>query len=161
MNTFTKVILVFLSLLTSCGSGPDRKPMTFAAALNSGIQLSFTQVTGDFNRPGGGAEQWTARQNVVNIPNQGTNTTRLDAYNRYPWYSLQAGNATGPGLNMTWNQFDADMQDAINKGQGVGIGILVNFGDQAPSVGGSKLVYPTALHNAMQAEGTKDFKNGS
>lgn len=139
--------------------------LTISCLITYGQTVPITTVeiptsADDLNRPGGGAEQWTFGQNTINIPNQSTSTTRVTAYFRYPWYAIQSPNATGPGLNMDFSQFDRDMQDAITKGQITGFGYLVNFGDQAPSIGGAKRVYPQALHTAMQAEGVHDFING-
>ncbi len=123
--------------------------------------LSFTQIPvsdPDLNRPGGGAEQWTAGQNIVNIPVQGTNTPRLDAYYRFQWADIQLTNSAGPG-QLDFKLFDAQINDAISKGQGFSFGIMPNC-CSGPSVGGASLVYPVALHNAMQAESVKDWNNG-
>lgn len=154
MNTFTKVILVFLLFIGKV-SFAQTTPLTYSV-----IPTSAT----DLNRPGGGAEQWTAGQNVVNIPTQGINTQRLDAFYRFIWYQVQPQSATGPGLNMNFSLFDAQVQDAINKGQKFGFGIMNNYFEdisQVPQVGGGGYSYPLALHNAMQAESTKDLLVGN
>ena len=120
--------------------------------------LSFTQIPvtdPEIVRPGGGAEQWTAGQNIVNIPTQGTNTQRVDAYYRFQWIDLQPSNSSGPG-QLDFTIFDAQINDAINKGQGFNFGVMPNCCN-GPSVGGAGLVYPLALHNAMQAESQKDW----
>lgn len=123
--------------------------------------LSWTQIPTtdpDLNRPGGGAEQWTAGQNIVNIPVEGTNTQRLDAYYRFQWIDIQPSNSAGPG-QCDFKNFDQQLNDAINKRQKFGFGIMPNC-CSGPSVGGAGLVYPLALHNAMQAETPKDWNNG-
>ncbi len=110
--------------------------------------------------PGRGLVSWTY-QWIVDNPVQGTSTPPSDDYIRYAWYQMQDPNATGPGLNMTFTDFDNDVHAAITAGRGVWIGLLVNFGDQAHTVGGAKLVYPTFVHNQMQGESVKDFINGT
>ena len=132
------------------------------AGYSQSTSLSFTQIPvsdPDINRPGGGAEQWTAGQNIVNIPVQGTNTPRLDAYYRFQWIDIQPSNASGAGAGMSWSNFDAQVNDAISKGQGFSFGVMPNC-CTGPTVGGAGLVYPQALHNAMQAESVKDWNNG-
>lgn len=130
-----------------------------AIAFSQTTSLTFTPISTDINRPGGGAEQWTARQNTVNIPTAGTNTQRLDAYYRFSWTDLQSYNATTAGGSMDFTKFDQEIQDAIRKGQGFSFGVMLNC-CSGPSVGGANLVYPLALHNLMQAEAHKDWNNG-
>lgn len=120
--------------------------------------MTFTQLTTDFNRPGAGAEQWN-QENMINIPTQGVSTQRLDAYWRFQWIDIQPSNASGPGLTMDFSAFDAQINDAISKGQGFTFGVMPNC-CSGPTVGGAGLVYPLALHNAMQAESVKDWNNG-
>src|SRR6185295_5216356 len=86
--------------------------------------LTFSNLSTDLNRPGGGAEQWTAGQNTVNIPTAGVNTQRLDAYYRFSWTDIQSYNASGPGLNMDFTNFDIQIQDAIRKRQGFSFGVM-------------------------------------
>lgn len=123
--------------------------------------LSFTQVTGDLNRPGSGANQWTFDQNIINIPTQGINTQRLDTYWRFLWNDFQACNGSQNLFSFT--AFDAQFQDAINKKQRISFGIMQfcscdsNF---LCSVGGALSTYPIWLHNQMQAETPKDFISG-
>lgn len=119
-------------------------------------QIPFSDP--DLNRPGGGAEQWTQGQNVVNIPVQGTNTQRLYAYYRFQWSDIQPSNSAGPG-QCDFRFFDQQVNDAISKGQLFSFGIMPNC-CSGPSVGGAAYVYPLALHNLMQAEAHKDWING-
>ena len=146
----SRSISIFTSLMCVCVFG-----------FSQTTSLSFTQIPvsdPEIMRPGAGAEQWTAGQNIVNIPVQGTNTTRMDAYYRFQWADIQPTNSAGPG-QCDFKQFDAQVNDAINKGQGFSFGIMPNC-CSGPSVGGASLVYPLALHNAMQAESVKDWNNG-
>jgi Domain of unknown function (DUF4082) len=124
--------------------------------------LVYTILTSDLNRPGAGAEQWNG-YNIVNIPTQGTNTPRLDAYWRFQWIDIQPSNASGPGLNMNWTIFDGQVQNAINNGQAFNFGIMQNCctGPSLSGVGGpANCVYPAALHTLMQGEATRDWNNG-
>ena len=154
---YTDNMKIFLSFLLSL-------PF-FVAAQTTPLTYTIIQTTAtDLNRPGGGAEQWTAGQNVVNIPTQGVNTQRLDAFYRFIWYQLQPQSASGPGLNMNFTLFDAQVQDAINKGQHFSFGIMINYFEQisdVPTTGGGGYSFPLALLNAMQSESTKPILDGN
>lgn len=156
-----KLYIIAFLFLASCGSGPDQvaSPKAFAATLAAGIQLTFTQMTADFNRPGAGANEWSYDQNIVNIPTQGTNTQRLDRYWRFMWTDFQPFN--GAAGSMDFTVFDQKIQQSITKGQTFSFGIMqVCTGCDANlkgTAGGSRLIYPLWLHNQMQAESVKDF----
>lgn len=157
-----KKFLIALSLLAGCGSGPDQKPMSFSDALSLSTPLAFTQSTNDFNRPGAGANEWTGGQNIINIPNQGTNTQRLDKYWRFTWLDFQNANSASGAYD--FSVFDAQIQQAIKLGQSFSFGVMQQCGgcdaNQQTNVSGSKMLYPTWLHNQMQSEATKDFTSG-
>ena len=125
-------------------------------------QLSFTQVAGDLNRPGAGANEWTGDQNIVNIPVQGTNTQRLDRYWRFTWLDFQAATVAAGSYN--FSVFDSKIQESITKGQTFSFGIMQQCGgcdaNQQTNMNGSKMLYPNYLHTQMQGESVKDFTSG-
>src|SRR5579863_4582412 len=135
------------------------------AGLAQTTSLSFTQIPltdPEFLRPGAGANQWSYDQNVVNIPTQGVNTQRLDAYWRFTWLDFQPANGSSGTFSFT--AFDAQIQDAISKGQTFSFGVMQQCGGCDASVqtnmNGSVMLYPTWLHNQMQAENPSDYATG-
>lgn len=134
----------------------------FGIQCTQGQSLSFPQNPADFNRPGAGANEWTGGQNIINIPNQGINTQRLDKYWRFTWLDFQNANSASGAYD--FSVFDAQIQQAIKLGQSFSFGIMQQCGgcdaNQQTNVSGSKMLYPTWLHNQMQSESTKDFTSG-
>jgi hypothetical protein len=105
----------------------------------------------DLQRPGAGANQWSYNQNVVNIPVQGVNTPRLDAYWRFTWLDFQP--AGGSQNVFSFAALDAQFQASINNGQGLSIGVMQQCTScdanlQNPISGNTNLL-PTWLINAM------------
>lgn len=152
--------LALVLLFASCGSGPDQVASPFAATLST--ILSFTQTTADFSRPGAGANEWSYDQNVINIPNQGTNTQRLDRYWRFTWLDFQkAGGSSG---TYDFTVFDQKIQQSISKGQTFSFGVMQQCGgcdaNLQTNISGSVMLYPTWLHTQMQGELVKDFTSG-
>jgi hypothetical protein len=135
------------------------------AGLAQTTNLSFTQIPltdPEFMRPGAGANEWSYDQNVVNIPTQGTNTQRLDRYWRFTWLDFQPAN--GSSGSYDFSVFDSKIQQSISKGQTFSFGVMQQCGGCDASVqtniGGAVMLYPTWLHNQMQAENPKDFISG-
>ncbi len=135
-------------LLVGCNSG-----------LSQSNTFSFNQfqpLDSDLNRPGAGAEQWIG-QNTVNIPVEGINTPRLDAYYRFNWLQFQPYD--GKENEYDFTVFDAQIKDAISKRQKFSFGIMTICSScgQGTNVSGFKLQYPLFLHNQMQAEKAHDW----
>ncbi len=127
--------------------------------------LTFTQIPltdPEFLRPGAGANEWSYDQNVVNIPVQGTNTQRLDRYWRFTWLDFQPANGSSGSYDFT--VFDSKIQESISKGQTFSFGVMQQCGGCDASLqtnmNGSVMLYPTWLHNQMQAENPKDYAAG-
>jgi PKD repeat protein len=159
--------IVFISAFLSCFQKKSSRSLFLSAALillsflghSQTSPLTFTQIpiaNPDLNRPFGGAEQWNG-QNTVNIPSQGTNTPRIDAYYRFNWFDISPTN--GAQGVYSWTTFDAQINAAISKGQKFGFGIMAIY--QGPNVNGYSLGYPLWLHNLMQAEAVKDWGSSS
>jgi hypothetical protein len=127
--------------------------------------LSFTQIPltdPEYMRPGAGANEWSYDQNVVNIPVQGTNTQRLDRYWRFTWLDFQpAGGSSG---SYDFTVFDSKIQQSISKGQTFSFGVMQQCGgcdaNLQTNINGSVMLYPTWLHNQMQAENPTDYAAG-
>ena len=100
------------------------------------------------------------RQWDFNVPTQAAPAAPSDVYVRYCWYQYQAANAASPGASMIWTSFDNDMHNAINAKQTLQLAFLEYFGDQAPMVGGARLVYPGPLHTLLQASSFPDRIDG-
>ena len=145
---FLLLSTVFWLIITSCSS-----------CLSQDSNLSFFQIPlidSDFNRPGAGAEQWIG-QNTVNIPVEGINTQRLDAYYRFNWLQFQPYGANANDYDFT--TFDTQINDAISKGQKFSFGIMTicSSCDGGFKSDGFILQYPQYLHNQMQAEKVRDW----
>src|SRR6185295_5117607 len=99
-------------------------------------------------KPEGGAEQWTAGQNMINIPVQGTNTQRSDAYYRFSWSDFQPSNGSPNVYN--WGPFDAQVNDAISKGQMFSFGVMYNCcsGPNLTGVSGTQPVSAACVYPA-------------
>lgn len=129
---------------------PDGNPVPFS--LNS-IPTSDP----DLNNAGRGAEDWH-NQNTVNIPSEGTNTQRVDAYFRsqLTWAMLEKGQGQydmSPLINL--------LNSCISKRQKISFGIMTVYHDNEPvviSYDGGRSSYPQYLHNLMQSESCKDWK---
>jgi Domain of unknown function (DUF4832) len=147
-----RILLLLLSpicfLIFGCSSGHSQ---------DNSFSITLIPVTDyDFNRPGAGAEQWIG-QNTVNIPVEGVNTPRLDAYYRFSWSQFQPYGAKPNEYDFT--AFDAQIKDAISKRQKFSFGIMTIC---STCGGGTKLdsfslQYPLYLHNQMQAEKIHDW----
>jgi len=126
--------------------------------------LSFTSIPisdPDLNAPGRGIEQWHY-QNVVNVPVEGVNTDRLDAYHRFVWTKIE-GSVLG---SYTWQYFDSLVNNAILKKQKISFGIMPLYPGGTSEQGlvsfdGGLAAYPLYLHTLMQSETVKDWKTGT
>jgi Domain of unknown function (DUF4832) len=147
-----RILLLLLSpvcfLIIGCSSGLSQDNL---------FKINLVPMTDfDVNRPGAGAEQWIG-QNTVNIPVEGVNTPRLDAYYRFNWLQFQPYEAKPDEYDFT--VFDAQVNDAISKGQKFSFGIMTICSSCG---GGTKLdsfvlQYPLFLHNQMQSEKIHDW----
>jgi hypothetical protein len=125
--------------------------------------MIFTKIpygSPDLNAPGRGAEDWH-NQNRVNIPVEGTNTQRLDAYFRSPftWAKIETAKNV-----YNWNPVINMLNGAIAKRQKVRLGFMSVYHDNEDGVinyDGGNSAYPLYLHNEMQAESVKDWRAGS
>jgi Domain of unknown function (DUF4832) len=142
------LLLPVFGLICSCSSGLSQD--------NASSLIQIQPLDSDFNRPGAGAEQWND-QNIINIPVEGINTQRLDAYYRFYWLQFQ-------GLDSAENKydfsaFDQQINDAIRKRQKFSFGIMTicSSCDLGRSLEGFKLQYPVYLHRQMQAEKIHDW----
>lgn len=149
MKNFLSFLLCF-----SCLIGfSQTTPLTVTTIAKAQPDFPYT--------PGRGPETWNGF-NQVNVPVNGTSTVPAQDYIRYCWYQVQSQSATAAGASMIYTQIDNDFHAAITGGRTIRLGFLVNFGDNVPAnVGGSRCVYPLALHNLMQAEAVKDHNDGS
>lgn len=116
--------------------------------------MQITQLTTDFTRPAAGANQWNG-QNQFPIPT-------FDAYWRFTWINFQSATAVKGQYDFT--AFDAQIKKAIDAGQKFSFGIMQQCGgcdsNLQTHIGGGSLIYPTYLHNLMQAETVKDYIAG-
>lgn len=111
----------------------------------------------DLNAPGRGAGQWH-NQNTVNIPVEGTNTQRLDAYFRSPltWAKIEKAKN-----QYDWSPVIKILNDAISKKQKVTLGFMSIYHDDEDGVinyDNGNSAYPEYLHKEMQSEQVKDWK---
>lgn len=105
--------------------------------------------------PARGAEQWHD-QNTVNIPTEGVNTQRLDAYYRFTWAKIE----TAQGV-YDWTHLMNILHAAIDKRQKVSFGIMPVYHDPEDGVityDNGRSAYPEYLHDLMQSESVKDWK---
>lgn len=122
------------------------------------LNLSFTTLTTDYPRPGGGYEQWHNGSATV-----GGMLQPLDVYYRFSWNQVEG--ATQGSYN--WSYLDGLIRTAINRGQKLSFGIMAHRGetdgDGRVSYGGGTAYYPLYLHNLMQGEtaNSRDFLNSS
>lgn len=119
--------------------------------------FSFSQLSNDYVRPGAGAEEWLG-QFTMNLPGP------ADVYWRFHWAAdFQPGNTAQNSYD--WTAFDTQIQAAIKNGQKFSFDIMSLCGacgtDSKPNVDGGGLVYPVWLHNAMQNESVKDWKDNN
>jgi len=120
------------------------------------MNFTPTQISTDFSRPGAGANQWN-NQNIISITGK-----RLDAYYRFTWLQFQPAGGSDGVFDFT--AFDTQIQAAIKAGQKFSFGIMQQCGgcdaNAQSTIGGAVLIYPTWLHNKMQAEAVKDYATG-
>lgn len=140
----------------------------FSQAFAQTTTLTFPIIptsAADLNRAGNGMNEWSYGQNDVNIPVEGTNTTRLDRYWRFIRTDIQPFNGSAGVYN--WTLFDQKLTESIGKNQGFSFSIMDQCGGcdanlQSHASDGGTLLYPNWLHLQMQAEATtKDFRSGS
>ena len=148
MRLLFALLIPTFALICSCSSG-----------LSQDGSFSLVQIQpldSDFNRPGAGAEQWNG-QNTVNIPVEGINTQRLDAYYRFNWLQFQGLDSAENKYDFT--AFDEQINNAIGKKQKFSFGIMTicSSCDQGRNIGGFKLQYPVYLHQQMQSEKIHDW----
>lgn len=132
---------------------PDGNPVSFSLS-----QIPTSDP--DLNNAGRGVEDWH-NQNRVNIPTEGTNTQRVDAYFRsqLTWAMLERGQGQydmTPLINL--------LNSCISKRQKISFGMMSVYHDNEPvviSYDGARSSYPEYLHNLMQGESVKDWSNGS
>lgn len=151
------LLLLFVSLVASLAIWTGCHAQT--------TQLSFTPIDPtqpDLNRPGGGANEWSYGQNIVNIPVQGVNTPRLDRYWRFTWLDFQPFNS--PSTTYDFTIFDQKIQQSITNGQKFSFGVMQQCGgcdlNLQGNVSGNVMLYPLWLHTLMQGESPQDFTSG-
>lgn len=115
--------------------------------VNDTIPLSDPEVYG----PGRGLNDWQGKQ-AYSYPSS-------DAYYRFLTSQIQTGPST-----YNWNNLDAQVKAAIDKGQKITIGFVTVCttclsGDGIINVDGGTASYPAFLHTQMQAESVKDWKH--
>lgn len=154
------LLLLFVSLVASLaiwtGCHAQTTPLSFTA-------IAPTQP--DLNRPGGGANEWSYGQNIVNIPVQGVNTQRIDRYWRFTWLDFQPFGGTAGAYDFT--TFDQKIQESITKGQKFSFGVMqqcggcdLNLQGNNALGDGNKIGYPGWLHTQMQSGSPTDFATG-
>jgi hypothetical protein len=125
----------------------------------STINFSFNQILlsdPEIISPGRGAEQWNG-QNTVNIPTDGKNTKRLDAYWRFRFTDFCPYNNSENTYD--FSAFDTQINSAIDNKQKFSFGIMNQCGGcgSIATINGAGIDYPLYLHNKMQSESPKDW----
>lgn len=142
--------LLSIIILASCGQQQSTsKPMALSLAASPSINFTFTQLTGDYARPLGGAEWWYG-QNVYNI-----GYSPMDGYWRFLWNEIEPVQG-----QYNWSLFDAQLNAMKAKGAKFNFAIMCQddyYGGLPVLSGGGKSTYSQQLHNQMQAEGVKDI----
>ncbi len=131
-------------------------------AFSQTTSLSFSQIPyddPDIISPGRGAEEWHSTTGSIAHPSAGNGQQSLDVYYRFTWNRFE-GSTEG---SYNWNDFDAQVRDAINKGQKFSFGIMSCFPGAEGSHGivnfdNGDAAYPEYLHRLMQSEAFPDWK---
>lgn len=132
---------------------------------DSGPQSTITFTTIAINavdnvyKPFSGMDQWHT-DNTVKMPNAGFQSIRNDVYFRsnYSWNRFEPTQD-----NYDFSLLGADINDAIDNGQGFAFGAPIVVYTDAPggyyvTFGNGVAAYPSYLHTLMQGEAVKDWK---
>lgn len=140
--------------------------LLFTVVANSQTtNFSFTAIpiTTEFIAPGRGAHLWNNRDapfGTIHIPVSGSPQESMDYYFRFSFSHFFSG--IGSDSTFNWTFFDARMNEAIDKRQGIRIRVMGlcnfcgnppndNFNNQVNYDGGWQVV-PKFLHDLQQAE---------
>lgn len=110
----------------------------------------------DMLRPFNGLIEF-GNMHFIDYPTPGVTTNHPpDVYSRWKWCEIQTG--ADPNVNMDWTDLNSKFNNAIDRGQMIGVGFeIMSDAATCNTVGGKVLSYPVAVHNAEQAETNKDW----